>query len=66
MLASGSASSCTSSVGSGATGTSGSVVALSSSGFWRGALDWNGFRDHGSLDLCLCHYNVHDVSTRGL
>jgi hypothetical protein len=64
MLASGSASSCTSSVGYWNL-RSGSR-SLQHSGLRRDTLDWNSFKDHGSLDLCFCHHKAYDVSTRGL
>jgi hypothetical protein len=39
---------------------------LQHSGLRRGTLDWNSFKDHGSLDLCFYHHKAYDVSTRGL
>jgi hypothetical protein len=39
---------------------------LQHSGLRRGTLDWNSFKDHGSLDLCFYHHKAYDVSNRGL
>jgi hypothetical protein len=39
---------------------------LQHSGFWRGAFNWYGFRDHGPFDLCFCHRKTCDVNTQGL
>jgi hypothetical protein len=60
-------------VGSGATGTPGSVVAPSSksapgavpSTGTASGIDRHCFRDRGPFDLCFCHHKPYDVSTWG-